>query len=131
MLEEEAKAQEVEEEDAGARREPTAEERAAMRRFEEEIGRLTVTDHVLLMLQSLSSLAVERLGVTPETAGRKDPEQARLAIDSFRALLGVLEGKRPADEMAGHRSVLSQLQMAYVASLGGGQEGGGGTGETP
>jgi hypothetical protein len=131
MLEDEANAQEVEQETAGPAREPTSEEREAMRRFEEEIGRLSVTDHVLLMMQSLSSLAVERLGVTPETAGRKDPEQARMAIDSFRALLGVLEGRRPAEEIAGNRAVLAQLQMAYVASVGGAQRGAGGTGETP
>jgi hypothetical protein len=131
MLEEEANAHEVEQETDAAGGEPTAEERDAMRRFEEEIGRLTVTDHVLLMMQSLSSLAVERLGVTPETAGRKDLEQARLAIDSFRALLDVLEGRRPAEEIAGNRAVLSQLRMAYVASLGGAQGAGGGAGETP
>jgi hypothetical protein len=131
MLEEEPKAQEVEQETAGADREPTAEEREAMRRFEEEIGRLTVIDHVLLMMQSLSSLAVDKLGVTPDAVGRKDPEQARLAIDAFRALVGVLEGRRPAEEIAAHRSVLSQLQMAYVASLGGGPGGGDSADETP
>ena len=131
MLEEEPKAQEVEHETAGAGRDPNAGEREAMRRFEEEISRLSVTDHVLLMMQSLSSLAVERLGISSEAAGRKDPEQARLAIDAFRALLGVLEGKRPADEIAGHRAVLSQLQMAYVASLGGDREAGESVGETP
>ncbi len=110
--------------------EPTREEREAMRRFEEEIGRLTVADHVLLMMQSLSSLAVERMGVNPEAVDRKDPEQARLAIDAFRALLGVLEGRRPAEEITGNRAVLSQLQMAYVASLGGGQSGEAPTGAT-
>ena len=112
-------------------REPTADEREAMHRFEEEIGRLTVADHVLLMMHSLSSLAVERLGITPETAGRKDPEQARLAIDAFRALLGVLEGKRPVEEMAAHRAALSQLQMGYVTALGPAPSAEGGGGETP
>ena len=110
---------------------PTTDERETMRRFEEEIGRLTVPDHVLLMMHSLSSLAVERLGITPETAGRKDTEQARLAIDAFRALLGVLEGKRPAEEITAHRAALSQLQMAYVSALGVALPGEGGGGETP
>jgi hypothetical protein len=105
-------------------------EREAMRRLEEEIGRLSVADHVLLMMHSLSSLAVDRLGLAPDTAARKDLEQARLAIDAFRALLGVLEGKRPADEITGHRAVLSQMQMAYVAALGPAAAGDGG-GDTP
>jgi hypothetical protein len=97
---------------------PEDDEREAMRRLEEEIGRLSVADHVLLMMRSLSSLAVERMGLTPDTAARKDPEQARLAIDAFRALLGVLDGKRPAQEITDHRAVLSQMQMAYVTALG-------------
>ena len=111
--------------------EPTADEREAMRRFEEEIGRLTVADHVLLMMHSLSSLAVERLGLTPETAGRKDLDQARLAIDAFRALLGVLDDKRPAEEMTAHRAALAQLQMAYVSALDPAPAVEGGSGETP
>jgi Domain of unknown function (DUF1844) len=98
--------------------EPGADEREALRRLEEEIGRLSVADHLLLMMHSLSSLAIDRLGVTSETAVRKDLDQARLAIDAFRALLGLLEGKRPAQEIAAHRAALSQLQMAYVAALG-------------
>lgn len=98
--------------------EPGADEREALRRLEEEIGRLSVADHVLLMMHSLSSLAVDRLGVTSETAARQDLDQARLAIDAFRALLGLLEGKRPAQEIAAHRAALSQLQMAYVGALG-------------
>jgi hypothetical protein len=95
-----------------------AEELEAMRRLQEEIGRLSVADHLVLMLHSLSSLAVDRLGFAPETAERRDLEQARMAIDGFKALLGVLEGTRPAEEIAAHRAALSQLQMAYVAALG-------------
>lgn len=94
-----------------------ADEQETMRRLQEEIGRLSVADHVLLMMHSLSSLAVDRLGLTPESAARKDPEQARLAIDAFKVLLAVLEGKRPAEEITAHRAALSQLQMAYVGAL--------------
>jgi hypothetical protein len=93
-------------------------EQEAMRRLQEEIGRLSVADHLLLMMQSLSSLAIDRLGLASESAERKDLDQARLAIDAFRALLGVLEGKRPAEEIGAHRSALSQLQMAYLGALG-------------
>lgn len=99
--------------DAG--REPTAEEREAMRRFEEEIGRLSVADHLELMLHSLSSMAVDRLGVGQGGMERRDLEQARTAIDAFRALLGILDGKVPADRIGAHRAALSQMQMAFVA----------------
>jgi hypothetical protein len=110
--------------------EPTADEREAIRRLEEEIGRLSVADHVLLMMHSLSSLAVDRLGASPQTEARKDLDQARLAIDAFRALLGVLEGRRSVDEITAHRAALSQLQMAYVSTLAPDPAGEGG-GDTP
>jgi hypothetical protein len=89
----------------------------AMQRLQEEIGRLSVADHVLLMMHSLSSLAIDRLGLTAESVARKDLGQTRLAIDAFKALLGVLEGTRPAEEITAHRAVLSQLQMAYLGAL--------------
>ncbi len=94
-----------------------ADEIEAMQRLQEEIGRLSVADHLSLMMHSLSSLAVDRLGMGQEPGRRKDLDQARLAIDGFRALLGVLEGKRPAEEITAHRAALSQLQMAYVGAL--------------
>jgi hypothetical protein len=94
-----------------------AKEEDELRRLREELGRLTVADHLLLMLQSLSTLALDRLGLTKESGGRRDFEQARLAIDAFKALMGALESVRPAEEMRGHRGMLAQLQMTYVATL--------------
>lgn len=91
-----------------------------MARLQEQINNLPVSEHVLFMMQSLSSLAVDRLGLVPEAAARRDPEQARLAIDAFKALLVVLEPVRPTAEIVAHRGVLSQLQMAYVGALGAG-----------
>jgi hypothetical protein len=92
-------------------------EQEAMLRLQEEIGRLSVADHLALMMHSLSSLAVDRLGLGQDPGARRDLDQARLAIDGFRALLGVLERERPAEEITAHRAVLSQLQMAYVGAL--------------
>ena len=88
-----------------------------MRRLQEEIQNLSVSDHLLYMVQSLSALAVDRLGLTAETVERRDLDQARLAIDAFKALLEVMERVRPAEEIALHRSTLSQLQLTYVAAL--------------
>ncbi len=94
-----------------------AEEAEGLRRLQEELEKLTVGDHLLYMMQSLSALAVGRLGLTPDTTGRRDLEQARLAIDALKALVDVVEATRPAEEMAAHRSVLSQLQLSYVGAL--------------
>jgi hypothetical protein len=89
----------------------------AMASLQEQINNLPVSEHVVYMLQSLSSLAIDRLGLVEQSAARRDPAQARLAIDAFRALLGVLEGERPAEEIATYRGMLSQLQMGYVGAL--------------
>lgn len=84
-----------------------------------DLQSLTASDHLLYMMQSLSALAVGRMGLTAETIERCDLEQARLAIDAFKALVEVVERARPAQEMAVHRGMLSQLQLAYVGALSG------------
>jgi len=94
-----------------------AEEAEMMQRLQEEIQNLTVSDHLFYMVESLSALAVSRMGLTAETAERRDLDQARLAIDAFKALLEVMERTRPSEAITAHRSALSQLQLAYVAAL--------------
>jgi hypothetical protein len=88
-----------------------------MARLEEEIRNLSVSDHLFYMMHSLSALAVGRMGLSTDTLARRDLEQARLAIDAFKALLGTVEPVRPASEVAAHRGMLSQLQLAYVGAL--------------
>jgi hypothetical protein len=92
-------------------------EAEAMARLRDEINNLPVSEHLIYMLHSLSSLAADRLGLVGDSAGRRDPAQARLAIDAFKAMLGVLEQERPAAEITAYRGMLSQLQMAYVEAL--------------
>ncbi len=97
-----------------------AEEAEMMQRLQEEIRNLPVGDHLIYMMHSLSALAIGRMGLTPDTAARRELDQARLAVDAFKALLEIVERVRPAQEMAAHRQTLSQLQLAYVGVLDGG-----------
>jgi hypothetical protein len=94
-----------------------ADDAEMMGRLQEEIRNLPVHDHLVYMMHSLSALAVGRMGFEADSAARRDLDQARLAIDAFKALVEVLDRVRPAGEMAGHRGVLSQLQLAYVGAL--------------
>ncbi len=116
----------MEEQEGGEEQTPQlgAEEAEMMERLQEEIRNLPVSDHLLYMMHSLSGLAVGRLGLTADTASRRDLGQARLAIDAFKTLLELVEKVRPAAEMVGHRSMLSQLQLAYVGALEPGAPGG-------
>jgi len=88
-----------------------------MERLQEEIRNLPVSEHLLYMMHSLSALAVGRLGLTADTAGRRDLDEARLAIEAFKALIEVDEKARPADETRIHKETLSQLQLAYAAAV--------------
>ncbi len=94
------------------------EDEAEMARLQEEISNMPVSEHLVYMVHSLSALAVARLGLTADTSAKRDLDQARLAIDALKALVGVLEPARPTGEMAALRGMLSQLQLAYVSALG-------------
>src|ERR1700733_2021403 len=92
-------------------REPTEEELRAA--YEAELKRLRV-EHVLLdNVAALANLGMRRTGLAPGTEGERDPTQVRLAIESLRALLPVLEQAAPA-QMDAIRDAVSQLQLAYV-----------------
>ncbi len=84
---------------------PSEEElRAAL---EEQLRQLRVEDVLLQTVVTLVNLAGRRLTAEDE----KDPEQAKLAIESVRALLPLL----PQDADLGPiRDALSQLQMLFV-----------------
>jgi hypothetical protein len=91
--------------------EPSEEELQAA--YEAELRRLRV-EHVLLdNVAMLANLGMRRTGLAPGTEGERDPAQVRLAIESLRALLPVLEQVAPS-QVGAVRDAVSQLQMAYV-----------------
>ena len=90
---------------------PTEEELRAA--YEAEIKRLRV-EHILLdNVAALANLGMRRTGLAPETESERDPEQVRLAIESIRALMPVLEQAAPS-QIGAIRDAVSQLQIAYV-----------------
>lgn len=99
------------------KRELSPEQQETLARFEEEMRRMTVGDHLATILQSLAALAVRKIGMAPEMSSERDLDQAKLAIEAFKALLPVAEPVRPEQEMQVHRGMLSELQMVYVTAL--------------
>src|SRR4051812_29445339 len=99
-----------------SQQEPNEEELRAA--FEEQMRHIRVEDVLVQTLVTLINLGARRLGLagSPEEAGEKDPEQARLAIDGARALSGLV----PEEGLQQVRDALAQLQMAYVRETGGG-----------
>ncbi len=102
---------------AGEQVEEQVDEAEMTRRLQEEIRNLPVGDHLVFMMHSLSTLAVSRMGLAEATAAQRDLDQARLAIDAFKALMDVAQRVWSAEETAAHRGMLSQLQLAYVGVL--------------
>jgi hypothetical protein len=95
----------------GRQREPTEEELRAA--YEEEIRKVRV-EHVLLeQVVTLVNLGMRRTGLAPGTEPERDPGQVRLAVESIRALLPLLEQTAP-QQIGPIREALSQLQLAFV-----------------
>ena len=113
---------------------PEDEERAAQE-LAEELMRLRVEDVVIQALVTVSAIGYRGLGLTPETKDARDLAQARLAIDTMRALTPVLEEVVPPELVRDFNSSVANLQLAYagVASeeTAGGEPPAGEPGEEP
>ena len=90
--------------------------------YEAEIKRLRV-EHILLdNVAALANLGMRRTGLAPGTESERDPAQVRLAIESIRALLPVVEQAAPS-QVGAIRDAVSQLQIAFVRIGGAGEAG--------
>jgi len=84
-----------------------------LRQAEEELKKLKVSDLLVQMLYTVSSLGYRKL-----SADDRDLEQAKLAIETRRAALPVLESAVPEDVLRDSRQVTSNLQLAYADAAG-------------
>jgi hypothetical protein len=73
-----------------------------------------------LLLSTAATLA--QLGFAKLDDSTRDLDQARLAIDGLRALLGTLEGAVPDEVLRDFNQVVANLQLAYAAAAGGSEE---------
>jgi hypothetical protein len=105
------------EEPIGEAREPTEEELRAA--YEAQVKRLQVDHVVLETVVTLANLGMRRTGLAPGTEDERDPGQVRMAIDSIRALMPMVEQAAP-EQVSAIRDAVSQLQLAFVRI--GGQE---------
>jgi hypothetical protein len=92
---------------------PTDEELLAQ--VEEELKKLKVSDLLVQMLYTVSSLGYRKLSDED-----RDLEQARLAIGALTAVLPVLEGSVGDDVLRDFRQVTANLQLAYAEAARGG-----------
>ena len=76
-----------------------------------ELAKLKVSDLLLQTLYTVSSLGYHRL-----SGEAKDLGQTKLAIESLKALVPVLEGEVPEEALRDFRQVLANLQLAYASA---------------
>lgn len=80
----------------------------------EAVKQMKVSD---LLLATLGTIA--QLGYAKLDSSSLDLEQARLAIESAKALLDVLEGSVPDDALRDFRQVVANMQVAYAEAAAG------------
>ena len=90
-----------------------ADEELSPEQLIEGIKQLHVADVLLSAFSTVAQLGYAKL--EPST---RDLDQARLAIESLRALMPVLESAVPAETLRDFRQVVSNLQLAYADAAG-------------
>ena len=80
-----------------------------LQQVEEELKKLRVSDLLVQMLYTVSSLGYRKLSEQD-----RDLDQAKLAIETLRAVLPVLEGAVGDDVLRDFRQVTANLQLAFA-----------------
>ncbi len=81
--------------------------------YEAQVKQIRVESIVLENVVTILNLGMRRTGMAPGTEDERDPDQVRVAIESVRVQLPLLEKSLP-NQVRQIRDALSQLQMAYV-----------------
>ena len=87
-------------------------EQKLVEELQSELAKLKVSDLLLQTLYTVSSLGYHRL-----SGEARDLDQAKLAIESLKALVPVLEGSVPDDALRDFQQVLANLQLAYASAV--------------
>jgi hypothetical protein len=94
-------------------------EEELLKELQDEIDKLSSKDIIIQFMMSLSSMAYKKMGLPVGTNDKyKNKEQAKLAVDSFDALLKVLNEEIPAKERENLLASLTNLQMNFVKAFG-------------
>ena len=87
-------------------------EQKLVEELQSELAKLKVSDLLLQTLYTVSSLGYHRL-----SGEARDIDQAKLAIESLKALVPVLEGSIPEEALRDFQQVLANLQLAYASAV--------------
>ena len=97
-------------EDEPQQQEPSQEE--LIQQLEAELKKLKVADVLVQTIFTVSSLGFAKL-----REDDRDLDQAKLAIESLRALVPSLEGAVPAEVIRDFNQMVANLQLAYAKAV--------------
>ena len=80
----------------------------------EELGKLRVENILVGALIKVSSIGYRKLGLTEDTQSERDLEQTRIAIETMRALVPVLQQVVPEELLREFEESVAGLQLAYA-----------------
>jgi hypothetical protein len=103
----------VAESDEQAEQPSPANDEELLRKVEEQLRDLKVSDVLLQTVYTVSSLGWHKL-----SSSDRDLEQAKLAIDALRALLPVLADPMPAEAKRDMDQMVANMQLAYASAVG-------------
>jgi hypothetical protein len=83
-----------------------------LRQLEEELRKVKVSDLLVQTLYTVSSLGYSRLGTES-----RDFDQAKLAIETMRALVPVLEGAVAPEIVSDFNQITANMQLAYAKAV--------------
>jgi hypothetical protein len=89
-------------------------EEEVAQRLAEELAQLKVEDVLVSVLIQISSIGYRRVGLTEDTKEDRDLDQAKLAIDTMKALTPVLAQVVPPDLIRDFEQSVANLQLAYA-----------------
>jgi hypothetical protein len=87
-------------------------EEELLRKVEEQLRDLKVSDVLLQTLYTISSLGWHKL-----SAADRDLDEARLAIEAIRALLPVLADTMPAEVKRDLEQMVANMQLSYASAV--------------
>ncbi len=88
-----------------------------VREMARRLAQTPVRDLLLQTMATFADLVGVRLGYGPEGPAHRDLPQARLAIETLRALIGVADSEIGAAQARPFREPLAQLQMLYAREV--------------
>ena len=92
---------------------PPSNDEELLRKVEEQLRELKVSDVLLQTVYTISSLGWHKL-----SAGERDLDEAKLSIDALRALLPILADAMPAEVKRDLEQMVANMQLAYARAVG-------------